>query len=58
MVDPPENSEEVRLVIAEIVTLITSSTPFECLRPYVDDVVSICRALAMDPAGQVIIEGC
>jgi len=43
--DPPESCEEVRITIAEIVTIIASSTIFECLRPYVDQMVSICRAL-------------
>lgn len=36
MIDPPETSEEVRVIIAEIVTLIVSSTVFECLRAYID----------------------
>ena len=58
MIDPPECSEEVRIVLAEIMTIVTNSTPWECLYPYVDDLVNICRALCMDPAGQVIIEGC
>ena len=58
MIDPPENSEEVRATIAEIVTILVSSTVFECLRPYVDQIVNILRALCMDPAGSVIIEAC
>jgi len=58
MKDPPEKSEEVRVTIAEIVTLLVSSTAFECMRPYIDQIVGICRALCMDPAGSVIIEGC
>jgi len=58
MVDPPESSEEVRVILAEIMTIVTHSTPWECMRPYVDNVVNICRAFTMDPAGQVIIEGC
>ena len=58
MVDPPEDSEEVRILIAEIMTIIVSSTVFDCLRPYVDTIVNILRALCMDPAGPVIIEGC
>ena len=36
MIDPPESSEAVRVTIAEIVTIMVSSTVFECLRPYVD----------------------
>ena len=58
MIDPPEDSEEVRMLIAEIMTIVVSSTVFDCLRPYVDTIVNILRALCMDPAGQVIIEGC
>ena len=52
----PEDSEEVRIVLAEIMTLVISSTPWECLRPYVDVLCNICRALCMDPAGNVILE--
>ena len=58
MVDPPENSEQVRLCLAEIVTIMVSSTVFDCMRPYTQEIVNILRALCMDPAGQVIIEGC
>lgn len=58
MVDPPESSEEVRVILAEIVTCIVSQTVFDCLRAYVDQIVNICRALCMDPFGDVIIEGC
>jgi hypothetical protein len=58
MVDPPEASEQVRLVLAEIVTIMVSSTVYDCMRPYTQDLVNILRALCMDPAGHVIIEGC
>jgi hypothetical protein len=58
MINVPENSEEVRILLAEIMTLVVSTTDFNCLRAYIDDVVNICRALCMDPAGQVIAEGC
>ena len=58
MIDPPENSEAVRLVIAEIVTIMVSSTVFDCMRSYTQEIVNILRALCMDPAGAVIIEGC
>lgn len=44
-----ETSEEVRLVLAEILTLIVSNIVFDCLRPYVDPLVSLLRALCMDP---------
>jgi hypothetical protein len=43
--------------IAEIVTIIVSTTIFDCMRPYVDSIVNICKALCMDPYGDVIIEG-
>jgi len=58
MIDPPENSEQVRLIIAEIVTIMVSSTVFDCTRAYTEEIVNILRALCMDPAGAVIIEGC
>lgn len=58
MTNVPENSEEVRILLAEITTLLVSTTDFNCIRAYVDDIVNICRALCMDPAGQVIAEGC
>ena len=51
MIDPPEDSEAVRVLIAEIMTIVVSSTVFDCLRPYVDTIVNILRALCMDPAG-------
>lgn len=53
-----EPSEEVRVVIAEIVTIIVSTTVFECLRAYIDQIVNIIRSLCMDPYYGVIIEGC
>lgn len=58
MVNIIENSEEVRVILAEIVTIIISSTVFECIRAYVDQIVNILRSLCMDPYGEVIIEGC
>mmetsp|Transcript_33001 Transcript_33001/g.50531 ORF Transcript_33001/g.50531 Transcript_33001/m.50531 type:complete len:188 (+) Transcript_33001:354-917(+) len=57
MIDPPENSEAVRKLLAEIITIIVSTTLFDCLRPYVDAFSNICKALCMDPYGDVIIEG-
>jgi hypothetical protein len=53
----PEDSEEVRVVIAEIVTIFLSAIPWDCLRAYIDVLCNICRALCMDPAGSVIMEG-
>lgn len=53
-----EPSEEVRLILAEIVTIIVSQTVFDCLRAYIDTFVTIIRALCMDPYGAVIVEGC
>ena len=55
--DPPEKSEAVRVQIAEIMTIILGNTLFDCLRPYIDNLVNICKALCMDPYGEVIIEG-
>ena len=52
-----ETSESVRVNIAEIVTITVASTLFDCMRPYVDAFVNICKALCMDPYGDVIIEG-
>ena len=57
MIDPPEDSEAVRVVLAEVATLIVSKTLFDCVRPYIDNLVNICKALCMDPYGEVIIEG-
>lgn len=57
MVHIVEKSEQVRLNIAETVTILVSSTLFDCMRPYVDSFVNICKALCMDPYGDVIIEG-
>jgi hypothetical protein len=36
MVNLVETSEEVRVVLAEIVTIIVSTTVFDCLRAYID----------------------
>jgi len=55
---PPEPSEEVRLKIAEIVTLMIEKTISDCFRAYLDDLVNILRTLAMDPYGEVIREAC
>ena len=51
MIDPPETSESVRLLIAEIMTILVSSTVYDIMRPYTQDLVDIARALCMDPAG-------
>ena len=58
MIDQPEVSEEVRVVLAEIVTVMVSGTVFDCLRAYIDQICNIIKALCMDPYGGVIIEGC
>ena len=58
MTDLKETSEEVRLILAEIVTSMVSQTVFDCLRAYIDTFVNIIRALCMDPYGEVIKEGC
>jgi len=38
-------------------TIIVNGTPWECIRAYIDVMCNICRALCMDAAGAVIIEG-
>jgi len=45
----------VRVQIAEIMQIIIDKTLFDCMRPYVDAFVNICKALCMDPYGEVII---
>ena len=51
MSDLVETSEEVRLVLAEIVTVTVKQTVFDCLRAYIDSFVNVIRALCMDPYG-------
>lgn len=57
MADPIEKSETCRVYLAEITTLMIRSTYWECMRPYVDGFVNVCKALCMDPFGDVIVEG-
>lgn len=49
-----EPSEEIRMLLAEIYTLLVNSTDWICLRPYIDQLVAIARAVCMDPSGIVI----
>lgn len=58
MKDPPEKSEAVRVVISDIMIIIIEKTLFDCMRPYITNIVNICKALCMDPYGEVIIKGC
>jgi len=58
MVKPPEPSEELRLLIAEMLTIIIKQTIPECFRNYIDDVVNCLRALALDPYGEVVRQAC
>jgi hypothetical protein len=58
IINPPEPSEEVRLQIAEIVTLMIKATISDCFRAYIDDLIDILCTLAMDPYGEVIRETC
>ncbi len=44
--------------MAELVTIMVTSTIAECFRAYLDDLVNILRALAMDQYGEVVREGC
>lgn len=55
--ETPEDSEEIRVILAEVMTLVVSSTDWVCLRPYIDQLSNIFRALCMDPSGLVIMEG-
>jgi len=55
---PPEDCEEIRLKIAELMKILVSTTEPSALRAYVDDTVNILRTLAMDPHGPVIQEAC
>lgn len=56
--DPPEKSEAVRVQLGEIMIIIIENTLFDCMRPYITNIVNICKALCMDPYGDVIIKGC
>ena len=56
IVNPPEPSEEVRLKLAEIVTLMIKATISDCFRAYLDDLVTIICTLVQDPYGEVIRE--
>lgn len=58
MVDPPEKSEAVRVQLAEIIIVIIQKSLFDLMRPYITNLVNICKALCMDPYGEVIIKGC
>lgn len=58
MKSTPEKCEEIRLRIAELMRILISTTEETSLRGYVDDIVNIVRALAMDPYGPVIMEAC
>ena len=58
VVTPPESSEEVRLLLAQVVSIMVASTLPECFRAYLDDLINILRTLAMDPFGEVIKEAC
>ena len=57
IIDPIEKSEQVRVCLAEVVTIVVSSTIFDCLRPYSTQIVNILKAICMDPYGDAIIEG-
>ena len=55
---PVESSEEVRVLLAELVTIMIKSTIADCFRAYLDDLLNILRMLAMDPFGDVVREAC
>jgi len=56
VVKPPEPSEEVRLLIAELVNIVVCCAAPESFTEYLDELVSLLRVLAMDPYGQVQLE--
>ena len=57
--NPIEKSEEIRLRIAEVVNDVISVTKIDHLLPHLDEVISVIRAICMDPeSGDVRIAGC
>jgi len=54
MVKPPEPSEELWLLIAELITVMIKQTIPECFWNYLDELVNCLRALALDPYGEVV----
>eukprot|EP00826_Nyctotherus_ovalis_P023202 TRINITY_DN1784_c0_g8_i2.p1 TRINITY_DN1784_c0_g8~~TRINITY_DN1784_c0_g8_i2.p1 ORF type:complete len:875 (+),score=299.36 TRINITY_DN1784_c0_g8_i2:535-3159(+) len=55
---PPEDCEEIRVRVAELMRVLVSTTEEVALRSFVDETVNILRALAMDPHGPVVQEAC
>ena len=57
--NPIEKSEEVRGLIADTVNDVIAVTKIDHLMPHIDEVVSVVRAICMDPdSGEVRIKGC
>ena len=57
--DPPEKSEEVRLIIAQLVSRLIEITQPQHFAPYLDEFTNVIRALVMDPSnGNVMKEAC
>jgi len=55
---PPEDCEEIRLRMSELMHVLVAITEESALRGYIDETVNILRTLAMDPHGPVIQEAC
>jgi hypothetical protein len=56
---PPETSEEIRVLLATLVAEMVNMTPPEQFLPCLDELITVLRALAMDPAGAgVITQAC
>ena len=46
-----EKSEEIRLQLAQLMTVVVAGSLPESLAPFLDDLAGTLRALAMDPFG-------
>ncbi|CAG9313032.1 unnamed protein product [Blepharisma stoltei] len=56
---PKEPSEELRILLAKFIQVITEKTSVRSLSPYVQELTSVIRILCMDPNnGEVIITSC
>ena len=53
-----EPSEEIRLTLAEFISLVVEITPPEHFIQHIDALVNILRSLCMDPHGAVQREAC
>ncbi|KAM3145249.1 hypothetical protein pb186bvf_002577 [Paramecium bursaria] len=53
-----ETSEEVRLKLVELMTVVLSKHNSDILHEYIDDIVDILRAFLMDPFGDIQKQAC